>query len=85
MVSLDTTASIEQSLIAHLARLGVKADPSAIAIAGVYARVEIANEYGDTGLSFLKLEGDEWQGITAGTMFPPEDLERLGIPKELWP
>lgn len=81
----DATESIKQSLIAHLARLGVKADPSAIFIAGVYARVEMTNEYGDTGLSFLKLEGGEWQGITAGTMFPPEDLERMGIPRELWP
>lgn len=38
----------------------------------------------DSAWSFVKRKGNGWEVLTAGTAFPPEDLQKLGVPKSLW-
>lgn len=75
----DGMAALKQSLIAQLAGDGAAPSPDDIAIAGAFARVTF-----DGGFAFYKLEDGAWKPLTAGTMFPPESMERLGVPRELW-
>jgi len=56
-------------------------------VAGDYARAEFAPidpMVRDGFTSYLKRENDVWTQLSAGTAFFPEDLEKLGVPEELW-
>lgn len=56
-------------------------------IDGDYARVEVIPppDTTDPALAFLKRENGQWTVLALGTGFPPEDLDKLGIPESIRP
>src|SRR5262245_13479974 len=56
-------------------------------IDGDYARVEVIPppDTTDPALAFLKRENGRWTVLALGTGFPPEDLDKLGIPASIRP
>ena len=57
-------------------------------LAGDFARLWLApgaNEPLDSVSVFFKREQGAWRMLTAGSVFSQDDLQQLGIPRELWP
>ena len=53
---------------------------------GDYARlfVEPVGINADPAIVFMKRVDGQWQGLSLGTGFPPDDLRAMGIPQSLW-
>lgn len=53
---------------------------------GDYARlfVEPVGVEGDPAIVFMKRVNGQWQGLSLGTGFPPDDLRAMGVPESLW-
>ena len=51
---------------------------------GQYVRGQVTAPNTDPAWVFLRRNGDTWENLGIGTLFPPETLEELGVPKELW-
>ena len=67
---------------------GVNAYITRARVAGDYARLWVvpgASEGLDPVSVFFRREGGAWAFLTAGSAFPEENLQQLGVPRELWP
>lgn len=55
-------------------------------IAGDHARlfIEPVGVEGDPAIVFMKRVNGQWQGLSLGTGYAPDDLRALGVPQSLW-
>lgn len=82
------TATIEADIQAFLNpdgdADGITFELQQISDDGQYVRGQVTAPDTDPAWVFLRRDGDTWENLGIGTLFPPETLAELGIPEELW-
>jgi hypothetical protein len=79
-------ATDEAGILAYFTKNGADSTAGIMIdkVEGDYARIFLGAGTDAATVVYLKRENAEWVLVTSGNFFPPEELERLGIPQSLW-